>query len=973
MRNVKLLFENKFGKLHVFAKLLIVLGGVVLFQHSIIAQPPPGGNEIDLPKEHDDGGGEGTGQPGECEIWKLTQQINWTPPSITTLSNVVVGEEGSSLASQVSTFISGPIINKMKIYVTDYFLFDISLTLNECEIILAPGAKIGVLGGVEVKLENSYIHGEYNLWGEFEVHPAAILRVNDSYIQDGYIAFRARSGSVLEVENCKFNKNFVSVMGDHDNSAFSMPSVITGVNHFNCNGNLLPAVLTEHYFPFTPDNKSYAAIYSNGTVIKAFHYDCVFSSIRNHANGILAFGGAVSTQNVMFNNINRSNIYNYPYEGYGIAINLDQEAFQTSYRYDFMNTYGWAPGSGIDDYNFRNVDFPLSMIDGYMHARFHYTYDSKTSFKGVRLHWLEAVTNELNYDEKGLYLTNSNFTRFSNGKYPNGAIEYIEFNGGPQSTGVFSSRNRGDTSDDGLNFYNFDIYGNTFRGRGNGILSMGDVTLKISTNDYKTTGPIAKGTYGIQVSGGFDVNTSKNMITFGDAPKKVGLGIIYLKMEDSFVTCNEVKYGDIGFDWRGVSELQIGTNIARENYLGWHYEAGSSTSPQKHMHNRWFPINPDNDVKVEHKGDTFYNPYAIEKSIITVGSNTNSYPPEWHPGYPVNSIPFELVEQRKVYNPKSNCPDETSPLIFNEADSLIAIGEMNSSPLSTQWYQALDLYRKIKDNNLSYGVGSVYDIFVQDCESNSISAYYNAIKDFNLAFEFSPQAAYLINYYREEVLNYLGLISKADSLYYAGDLDFEDLAIYRKNQLEALQTAQSQLEDQMDSYIQTRNGKLSAAISTFQSLSDVNHVAAEYKNAYSIYARYYLDQMTAADTTKVFSFNGACVEEYHGAALVYHIISEALGSVNELGYGCEPPMIRSAEKEGNMRLYPNPVIDYTTLAFDSPYSGDINVYDMQGNLQQSVRLKEETEIQLDLTLLPSGSYIIVPDNTLYQSVKLIKQ
>ncbi len=861
----------------------------------------------------------------------------------------------------------------MKIYVSGFFDIDIPLIFDECEIIIAPGAKVFVLEGVEVQVFNSYIHGEYNLWGEFEILPSATMRVHDSYIQDGYIAFRARSGSTLEVKDCKFNKNFVSIMGDHDDRNYTMPSVITGVNHFNCNGNLLPAVLSEHYFLFSPDNKSFAAIYSNRTKIELYHSGCVFSSIGNHANGILAFGGPVRTRNVMFYNIKETSAYNYPYEGYGIAINLDQERSQTSYRYNHLDAIGWHGWGDIKDYNFINVDYPLTMIDGYMNARVHRTYNSKTSFKGVRLHWLEAVTNELNYDEKGIYLTNSNFTKFSSGGYPNGAIEYIEFNGGPQSTGIYSSRNRGDISDDALNFYNFDIYGNTFRGRGNGVLSMGDITLKISTNDYKTTGAIARGTYGIKVSGGFDVNTSKNNITFGDAPKKVGLGIIYLKMEDSFVTCNEVKYGDKGFDWRGVSELIIGTNIARENYLGWHYEAGSSTGPQYHMNNRWFPINPDKDVKVEHKGNTVFHPFAVEKSTITVGSNTNSYGDEWHPGFPVNADPPELVEQSGIYDPSASCPDRTSPIIFNETDSLIAIGEMNSSPLSSQWYQALDLYRKIKDNNLSYGVGSVYDIFVQDCESNSISAYYNAIKDFNLAFEFTPQAAYLINYYREEVLNYLGLISEADSSYYAGDLDFEDLVIYRKNQLAALQSAQSQLEDQMDNYIQTRNGKLSTVISTFQSLSDVNIVASEYKDAYSIYARYYLDQMTAADTAKVFSFDGACVDKYHGAALVYHIISEALGSVNELSYGCEPPMIRSADGGVNMRVYPNPLSDYTTLAFEAPYSGDINIYDMRGNLQQSVSLMEVMEIQLDLTSLSSGTYIIVPDNTLYQSIKLIKQ
>src|SRR5699024_1920979 len=89
--------------------------------------------------------------------------------------------------------------------------------------------------------------------------------------------------------------------------------------------------------------------------------------------------------------------------------------------------------------------------------------------------------------------------------------------------------------------------------------------------------------------------------------------------------------------------------------------------------------------------------------------------------------------------------------------------------------------------------------------------------------------------------------------------------------------------------------------------------------------------------------------------------------------GCEPPMIRSADGEVNMRVFPNPVSDYTKIAFDASYSGDINIYDMQGYLQQSVSLMEVMEIQLDLTLLSPGTYIIVPDNTLYQSIKLIKQ
>ncbi len=905
---------------------------------------------------------------GECEIWKLTQSIDWTSPTIyTSGSPLYLGNnENNRSASQV--FLPNQIISNKKIYIKGGFAIDIPLTFNNCEIIIDPSVLIIVDGGLNniiVNVENTFIHGTYALWYAFDIFDGNTVKVSDSYIEDAYAGFIARGGSVFESNNTLYNRNLISIWADHEFEFLDDPQIIITESHFNCTSDLLPlGPWVEGMFDFPPDATSYAAIYSINTDISVTEFDCNFSSIGNHANGILSFGGDVTEMNVQFYNIQESEAYQYPFEGYGIAINLDKITDFQSYG-NFLNTNGWD-SNDIKDPNFRNVDYPLTLIGGYLNARFHYTENSITSVRGTRIYQLEVITNKFqHYSDKAVYWWNSPWP------VDEAEISHNYFYGDEGSTGIYSSMNTGYVNrQSGIPYYVYNIIYNDFSGYGSGILSMQDRDLKIAYNDYSLI-DVAAHDRGLRVSGGLNVNSINNQFRAASSPIDKGIGLEYIETDNSLIRCNNVKNWGIGYNWAGTNHLQIHANDAINDFLGWHYEEGSSTDVQDKTNNRWFPIHTL-DVKAVHESGGATK--EVSNSKIIVGSNI--FLTEWHPSDPTFASPPTLVTEDWIYNPQQHCgTDTTFPQILSEADSLIAIGsgQGTSFPIAYQWMQELDLYSKIRNNGLTFPPTSVYYTFVEQCKGNNISDFYDAIQEFYHAFDFTVQEASDMASLHSDIKNLYSSVTYYDSLYKAGAISFSTLIQQRNSLYQQVDTKQQSLNGIIDSYQQHKDADLNSALNLFQSINTNNYLSGVYKYAYQIYARYFLQQLTAQDSSTIFSFDGACIEQYHDAAMIYQALSCALGNMNELVYGCSAPQQRSLREPAfSMYVYPNPVENLLYIKFNKPYTGEITIHKINGMLVKKLTVKNKVSSEIQIADLPAGMYILYPENGNIKPIKFIK-
>lgn len=908
-----------------------------------------------------------------CDIWAITQQIDWSPPIINTNGTLNLGGQFyPTSASQV--FTSGQVISNKEIHIHyGFFKIDIPLTFSNCEIILEPSATVIItgLGSYTVKVKDTYLHGTNALWYGFDIYEGKTIIMDNCYVEDAYTAIIGRSGSTIRSVDTKYNKNLVSIRCTNSREDYyGSPQVVLNENHFNCTGNLLPVgPWIEGFFNFPPQNTSYAAIYSTNTNLVLDEYYCNFSSIGNHANGILSFGGDVTAANYLFYNIRGSSQYQYPYEGYGIAINLDEINNYNS-NGNFLNTNGWDTNE-ITDPNFRNVDYPLTLIGGYLNARFHRTMNSITSVRGTRITQLEVITNEFDYSSRGVFWWNSHLPEKREAE-----ISLSTFTGTPGSIGVYSFLNVGNIFQPDLAYYySYNIHSDTFIGNSiTGIVSMQDRTAKFYNNKISLTGINQDDVYGIRVSGGYDIITKGNDVKSIYPPPGYGVGIEYVETDASLIRCNDVKYWGKGFHWVGTNHLQIRGNDAIENDTCWVYEESSSTDVQKYADNRWYPI-ASQPVKAWHK-DGFYS-MAVHNSSIIVGSNTQAFSTNWHPGRPVPPVPNSLDSEIGVYYPRQNCTIKKDfPMVLSQADSLIAIGNMQgtSFPIAYQWMLELDLYTKIQDNQMTFPPSSVYYTFLQQCQNNNISDFYQAIKDFYNSFDYTSQQSTDIENLQVALKTTYNFISYYDSLYNEGAISFPTLMQHRQNLYQTVNIKRDALDNVIDAYQQDRNSDLSAAITTFQNISTSNYLAAVYKNAYQLYAKYYLGQLTSQDTARIFNFDGACIEEYHDAALIYQVLSEAIGQKNNLIAGCDShPQIRSKDSENTFQLFPNPAKNYLSIHFKRSYTGDIRILDITGQTVKKITLRDQLSKKIDIANLMQGLYIIKIEKGNYEPVKFIKQ
>jgi predicted nicotinamide N-methyase len=77
----------------------------------------------------------------------------------------------------------------------------------------------------------------------------------------------------------------------------------------------------------------------------------------------------------------------------------------------------------------------------------------------------------------------------------------------------------------------------------------------------------------------------------------------------------------------------------------------------------------------------------------------------------------------------------------------------------------------------------------------------------------------------------------------------------------------------------------------------------------------------------------------------------------------------------NLNVYPNPASDVLTIASSNDGATRVTITDMAGRTVQATTLNSARRTQLDVSMLPAGTYVVTIENNtelLRRAVQLVK-
>jgi Secretion system C-terminal sorting domain len=180
-----------------------------------------------------------------------------------------------------------------------------SYTFNNCNIVFAAGGD-WLHNNAELTFNDCTLKGCDKMWKGFTLSFAGTLIMNNTTVNDAYhaIDYSRVSGNSTHralLNNCTFNKNYVSIYYDGTKSATPTPIERLENCTFNCSSNLLPAYIGQPEYR----TRSYAAmVLLNKSFIDLNLPATAHTNIIKNMNiGISASSVVLNVENFRFQNI----------------------------------------------------------------------------------------------------------------------------------------------------------------------------------------------------------------------------------------------------------------------------------------------------------------------------------------------------------------------------------------------------------------------------------------------------------------------------------------------------------------------------------------------------------------------------------------------------------------------------------------------------------------------------------------------
>lgn len=198
------------------------------------------------------------------------------------------------------------------------------LQISGCTLNIAKGRKITVEAGGYVQMVNSFLDNLCDeMWDGIYLKPTSQIYMDNCTLKNAYKALNLENQTGSDIHNCYFDKNYIGInIANPPPSTSSVQAVTSIVDcNFNCTGNLRPYFGNQSGSSF-PSTWSLAGINMvNATAITVGSTYSNPNIFQNLPVGIISTNSNLIIRNTKFIDINKTGIYNNPFDGSAVYAN----------------------------------------------------------------------------------------------------------------------------------------------------------------------------------------------------------------------------------------------------------------------------------------------------------------------------------------------------------------------------------------------------------------------------------------------------------------------------------------------------------------------------------------------------------------------------------------------------------------------------------------------------------------------------
>jgi hypothetical protein len=511
-----------------------------------------------------------------------------------------------------------------------------------------------------------------------------------------------------------------------------------------------------------------------------------------------------------------------------------------------------------------------------------------------------------------------------------------------------------------------------------GIFASNPSGMTIETNMfYQNYQAVADHDFkGIFFHGGNGINQVKNNIisaNFGPSIKinpafdslNEYIGIDVRDAQNNGVTCNAPSNFDKGIVFRGIcNKTTFANNGMSNNDIGLYLQAGAVIGQQKATHNTWAGSLPAGGV-AEALFDGNPGPSDLTKSGFFI-DDFNTMSINWpNPGLPSGWFKPLLGGPY----PTINCL-KANP-VKSESDRQLIAGEFQpykGYPAST-WEATLNAYGLLADNpDVLSGESAATQQFYASHNTDNIGKLYRAMTSWAALTSFSNALDSSWDDNQASIAQVLNSLASQNALMENAQTDADQQPILQttaalQSQLQALQTTSQGLVMQYNADVIGRANQL---IADLANITTTDVWETNVKTVLTLDVQHFLSGNTdwsAAEQITLQSIANQCRFE-GGIGVVMARVANGTFRYNDNAMcpGLGVPRGETAETVQSLAT-PNPANAFCRITFEKPFSGQLVVSNLNGQIVQSALLENALSNELDTHAWPNGLYTVLAKNT----------
>ena len=525
-----------------------------------------------------------------------------------------------------------------KFTLANTLIVDIDYCFKNARIYASSGSAVEIQSGKQLYLSGVTIEGCYQMWRGITVNAGGVLKIDisgqfGSYVRDAEYAIRALDGSIIDIQYCTFEDNYVGLYipplqqstVTNNGSQFVTVSNFTN-NRFTGTGFMKPNYTGQLT---TPKGVPYAGMLIHDLIrIDLGGIDNANTNIfSNLANGIIAYRSHLTANFSRFDNIIKPNFNSYPIHGYGIYAEGSGQRLRftggklqdpfLSFKDCTIGIFGKGVSPIVSDATMSNLDFGLVFSRCY----------------GTR-----AFQNDLNRIKQAgiliIFPINSLSSVYENNITVHDADSNNEAASNLQPMGIAFWEDN--LSSKGATIRDNNI---TIQNAVRGIHCLGGKNMQVVNNTIKKekAANFRQDFKGIRIENVKNAKVECNIVTgapatatdFSSAYDENTTGIYVASSPNAAIFCNVFDDTYLGLDYLGMNELnKVKGNKFQHHHFGLQLRANTLYGSQVNTGNTWdYTQIINSPFTAVHWGEAYY--YQNSEMKYSGNNSTNpvvSYP-----------------------------------------------------------------------------------------------------------------------------------------------------------------------------------------------------------------------------------------------------------------------------------------------------------------------------------------------------------